>query len=68
MLVDRRRDTLIVVGERGRAHVFNRRGKLVTSIRGTPDSIARRRERGRWRPAEQEEIADLKERIGAEPR
>lgn len=66
VLVDRRRDTLVVVGERGRAHVFNRRGKLVTSIRYTPDSIARRRERGLWRPAREEEVADLKERVGTQ--
>lgn len=61
VLLDTRRDTVIVLGERGRAHVFSREGKLVTSIRYSPAAIVRRRENGRWRDATQEEITRLKE-------
>jgi len=63
ILVDTRRDTLIVLGERGRAHVFNQSGRLVTSIRYSPDSIERRRERGLWRPATDDQIGALKKRV-----
>lgn len=63
ILVDTRRDTLIVLGERGRAHVFNRAGRLVTSIRYSPDSIDRRRERGVWKPATEEQIGALRKQV-----
>lgn len=65
VLYDTRRETLVVLGERGRAHVFNPAGKLVTSIRYSPESIARRRKDGQWRTARDEEVQGLKERIAA---
>jgi hypothetical protein len=61
LLFDTRRQTLIVLGDRGRAHVFNKTGKLVTSIHYSPSSIQRRRERRLWRSATDEEIASLRE-------
>jgi hypothetical protein len=61
LLFDTRRKTLIVLGERGRAHVFNQAGKLVTSIRYSPTSIDRRRKGRLWRSATDEEIASLRE-------
>ncbi len=61
LLFDTRRQTLIVLGDRGRAHVFNKAGKLVTSIHYSPSSIQRRRERRLWRSATDEEIASLRE-------
>lgn len=67
VLRDNQRQTLIVLGERGRAHVFNRAGKLVTSIRYTPDAIARKKERRRWRQASREELAQLRQRTGTAP-
>lgn len=63
LFIDTRYDTLVVLGEKGRAHVFNRDGKLVTSLRHTPDSIARRQKQGIWRQAREEEVAGLKERV-----
>ncbi len=57
--VDLRRDTLAVVGERGRAHVFNRAGRHVTSIRLPPGGAEKRRERGLWRSAKPEEVQEL---------
>ncbi|MEM7050408.1 MAG: hypothetical protein AAF604_12155 [Acidobacteriota bacterium] len=63
LLFDTRQKTLVVLGARGRAHVFNGDGKLVTSIRYTPGAIERRRERRIWRPATGEEIAGLRRRI-----
>ncbi len=63
ILVDTRSAGLVVLGERGRAHVFNPDGKLVTSIRYSPPAIARRRSNGLWRPAEAAEIALLRARV-----
>lgn len=63
VLVDTRRDTLVVLGDRGRAHVWSRDGKLVTSIRYSPESIARRQKAELWRPAREEEVVVLRERV-----
>ena len=65
LLFDVRRKTLIVLGERGRAHVFNLDGKLVTSIRYTPASIERRRQDDFWRPATADEVAMVQSRLEA---
>ncbi len=59
VLADVQRDTLVVLGERGRAHVFNREGRHVTSIRYTQGALDKRRARGLWRPARPDEIASL---------
>lgn len=63
LLFDTRRETLVVLGERGRAHVFNKAGKLVTSVRYSPFSIERRRKNGIWRQATSAEIEALKKHI-----
>ena len=63
LLVDTRRSTLVVVGDRGRAHVFNQEGKLVTSVRYSPAVIEKRRQNGLWRPAGAEEVRALRERV-----
>ena len=65
ILVDERRRTTIVLGRRGRAHVWNAAGKLVTSIRYSPESIERKRKQGIWRPARGEEILGLRKITGA---
>ncbi len=63
LLFDTRRETLVVVGERGRAHVFNRDGKLVTSVRYNPAVIEKRRQNGIWRQAAREEVDTLRQRL-----
>lgn len=63
LLVDTRRETLVVVGDRGRAHVFNQQGKLVTSVRYSPAVIEKRRQNGLWRPAAADEVRTLRERV-----
>ncbi len=63
LFYDTRHDTLIVLGEKGRAHFFNAEGKLVTSIRFPPSSIARKKKQGRWRPATAEEVAALRTEV-----
>lgn len=65
VLVDRRQDTLVVLGDRGRTHVFSAEGKHVTSVRYPPETIERRRQRDLWRPAAPEEVAALREKLAA---
>ncbi len=60
ILYDGRRETCVVLGEKGRAHVFNTQGKLVTSIRYSPESIEKKKKLGIWRQATVEEIAGLR--------
>jgi len=66
VLLDTRKRTFIVLGEKGRAHVFNRQGKLVTSIRYAPDAIERRRQNGRWKPLPAVEITALRTMVEGE--
>lgn len=65
LLYDTRRETLVVVGDRGRAHVFNLEGKLVTSIRYNPEVIEKRRQKGIWKPAAAEVVRTVRERLEA---
>ncbi|HSG39955.1 MAG TPA: hypothetical protein VLE27_09990, partial [Thermoanaerobaculia bacterium] len=67
LLFDTRRETLVVVGDRGRAHVFNLTGKLVTSVRYNPAVIEKRRKNGMWRPAGAEEVRTVRERVETGP-
>ncbi|MEM7584535.1 MAG: hypothetical protein AAF560_14190 [Acidobacteriota bacterium] len=62
ILFDARRETLVVLGDKGRVHVFNQQGKLVTSIRYPAESIEKKR-RSVWRSASNEEIARLRRRV-----
>lgn len=58
-LADTRSRALVVLGERGRAHLFNEDGKLVTSVRYGPGSVERKVARGLWRPARLDEVDRL---------
>ncbi len=64
-LFDERRQTFVVLGERGRVHVFSPEGKHVTSVRYSPAAIGRRREKGLWRPTNAEERALLAKQLGS---
>lgn len=63
--VDRRRATLVVLGDRGRTHFFNAEGKLVTSVRYGVDAIERKKKAEIWRPATPAEAGDLRRRVRA---
>ncbi len=60
ILYDTREDTLVVLGGRGRVHVFSQAGKHVTSLHVEPDAVDRRSRVGKWRSARTEEIAALR--------
>jgi hypothetical protein len=65
LLFDTRTEAVVVVGDRGRAHLFSLAGKLVTSVRYNPAAIEKRRQSGLWRPAAEEEVRSLKTRLAA---
>jgi hypothetical protein len=64
VLLDTRERTFVVLGDRGRAHVFNRQGKIVTSVRYSSDAIEKRRTGGRWKPLPKDEVAALRVMVG----
>ena len=66
VLHDERRNTYVVLGERGRTHVFSLAGKLITSVRYPAQTIAQRRESGVWRASSAEEIAALRARVAGD--
>lgn len=65
---DTRQETLVVLGERGRAHVFTAEGKLVTSVRYTPESIARKQKLDLWRRADEQTAATLRQTLDRKER
>jgi hypothetical protein len=64
---DRRRETLIVLGPRGRAHAFTVDGRHVTSLVLDSESLSRRIARGRFRPATLKEIENLRSSLSSAP-
>ncbi len=66
ILADTRHGTMVVIGERGRAHVLNAAGKLVTSLRLRPQAIERRRKLGIWRDASALEIRSIRAAVVTE--
>jgi hypothetical protein len=64
VLLDTRERTFVVLGDRGRAHVFNRQGKIVTSVRYSTEAIEKRRTGGRWKPLPKDEVAALRVMVG----
>ena len=60
---DTRHDTIVVIGDRSRAHVFNQDGKLVTSLRMRSDELERKVRKGRWKPIKAKEVSSLRARI-----
>lgn len=67
ILIDTRHGTVVALGERGRAHVFNLEGKLVTSLRLRPQAIERRRKLGIWRDATGAEVQAFRASASRDP-
>jgi hypothetical protein len=55
--------TIVVLGPRGRVHVFALDARHVTSLVLAGGSIQKRRQEGRWRPAEPEERGEFRIRL-----
>lgn len=63
ILWDVDQNTVVVVGPKGRVHVFTPVGKHVTSVMMQGAAIERRRHMGRWRLAEPEERGEFRIQI-----
>jgi hypothetical protein len=60
ILWDLDQNTVVVLGGKGRVHVFTPAGKHVTSVTMQGTAIERRRHMGRWRLAEPEERGEFR--------
>lgn len=63
ILWDLDQSTVVVLGGKGRVHVFTAQGKHVTSVMMQGHAIERRRHTGRWRAAEPEERGEFRLQI-----
>jgi hypothetical protein len=63
ILWDLDQNTIVVLGGKGRVHVFTPQGKHVTSVMMQGHAIDRRRHMGRWRAAEPEERGEFRIQI-----
>lgn len=57
---DEQEGTIVVLGPRSRVHVFTDRAKHVTSVMMQGNAIGKRRQQGRWRPAEPGERGEFR--------
>lgn len=69
ILVDNEKSTIVVLGPKGRVHVFTKDARHVTSVMMQGSAVQGRRQQGRWRQAEPEERGEfriqLRRRIAA---
>jgi hypothetical protein len=63
ILWDIDQSTVVVLGAKGRVHVFSPQAKHVTSVVMQRPAVERRRQQGRWRLAEPEERGEFRIRI-----
>ncbi len=65
VMKDTRKGTFVVLGDRGRTHIFNGTGRLVTSIVYGTDAIEKRMTKGFWVGADGGEIGHLRKVVAA---
>jgi hypothetical protein len=61
--VDERGGTIVILGPKGRVHVFSPAGRHVTSLTATGEEIQGRIDRRRWRAASVAEVSSFKSAI-----
>ncbi|MBI1850958.1 MAG: hypothetical protein HYR85_11490 [Planctomycetes bacterium] len=61
--MDERGGTFVILGPKGRVHVFSPAGRHVTSLSATGEEIQSRIDRRRWRAATSTEVASFKSAI-----
>ncbi|MFQ5507293.1 MAG: hypothetical protein ACE5F1_21205 [Planctomycetota bacterium] len=62
---DNEEGTVIVIGKKGRVHVFSPDGRHVTTVVMSPSSVRQRVSAGRWREAEPAERGSFRDAISA---
>ena len=63
LYVDGQENTVVVVGKKGRIHVFSPDGRHVTSVVMSPTNVKQRVKQGRWRQAEPTERGSFRDAI-----
>ncbi|MEZ4265836.1 MAG: hypothetical protein R3F39_05620 [Myxococcota bacterium] len=63
--LDTRRDTVAVLGPQGRAHIYARDGRLVTSLRLKDGELERKVSHGRWELAPPETLAGVQGKLSS---
>ena len=63
LLRDAERSTIVVLGKRGRGHIFSDAGRHVTSLRLRPGEVERKLDRGRWVRLSPDEASSFRERL-----
>ena len=60
LLLDVRKNTVVALGPKQRAHVFSRAGMHVTSLQLDPGELDRKVGKKRWRPLTDDEVAEFR--------
>jgi len=63
LLFDSQKQTVVVLGPRGRTHIFTPEGRLVTSLVLEPAEVQRRFGTARWNPLGADQAARFRERL-----
>jgi hypothetical protein len=63
LYIDNEEQTMVVVGKKGRIHVFSPDGRHVTTLVMSPASVRQRVKAGRWRQAEPAERGAFREAV-----
>ena len=63
VLEDAERKTIVVLGPKGRAHIFSPAGKHVTSMQLRPGELDRKSGRARWRAMPREDVTAFRARL-----
>lgn len=66
LMFDANRNTVVVIGPKGRAHVFSLAGRHVTSIKLEPGEVGRKTAKARWRPLAAAQITAFRANITAQ--
>jgi len=65
VLFDVPRETFVILGRKGRAHVFSRTARHVTSMRLEDGEVTRKKNRRRWREVTTAEYQSLRQHLSA---
>ncbi|MAE75366.1 MAG: hypothetical protein CMJ85_00665 [Planctomycetes bacterium] len=63
LYIDNEEQTVVVIGKKGRVHVFSPDGRHVTTVVMPPANVRQRVSAGRWRPAEPPERGAFRDAI-----
>lgn len=68
LLEDTQRKTIVVLGPKGRAHIFSKDGRHVTSLKLEPGELERKTIRRRWRPLSEAQARQFQASLSARAR